>query len=161
MNKQKICDFIAKHEGYRSKKYTCPAGYLTIGYGHKCTNSTPNQINLDTANKYLCDDVDVVICQFEGFLYTNGLSHSDIHLLSDSQITSIISFIFNLGIGKFEKYSISSLILIYIYSLKIGKPDDVIKSMIVTRFTQYCYSNHKQLPGLLNRRLEEAHLFSL
>ena len=28
---------LKKHEGFRAKPYSCPAGHLTIGYGHNLT----------------------------------------------------------------------------------------------------------------------------
>jgi lysozyme len=32
----RLVDQLKRHEGFRSTLYKCPAGHLTIGYGHNC-----------------------------------------------------------------------------------------------------------------------------
>lgn len=161
MNKQRIANFIAAQEGFRSKKYLCPAGKYTIGYGHLCTNSTPFRITLSQAEEYLSQDIDVCIASIEGWLYRNNLKDS-FHVLSDDQQIALVSFVFNFGIKKFESYHLSSYIFCYIHSLAVlGSPfnTDLLNS-ICRIWLRYCHIGSERSEGLYLRRQRESNLFS-
>lgn len=156
MNKQEIINFIASEEGFRSKVYLDIAGKRTIGFGHLCTNSTPNKISYQDALKLLSDDIDVTICQIKAWLVENSLSGDDLLYLKDYEITALVSLVFNIGINKFGGYMISSMFLIYIYSIKIHVPDVVLRAEISSKFKQYCHVGKKRVEGLFNRRCRES-----
>jgi len=48
---------LKKHEGFRSKVYKCPAGYLTIGYGR---NLETNGLTKEEAEYLLQKDVEKI-----------------------------------------------------------------------------------------------------
>lgn len=160
MNKQRICNFIALEEGLRLKKYRCPAGKLTIGYGHLCTNSTPNVITHEYADKLLSDDVDVVIAQIDQWYYSNCLP-GGFDILSPDQQIALTSFVFNLGIKKFVQYHLSTYILSYTRLISLPGTDssDMLKA-VCNRFKIYCHVSGKISEGLKNRRIRESNFFS-
>jgi lysozyme len=50
-----LVDMVKLHEGYSEKMYTCPAGYLTIGYGF---NLETNTMCKEAAEAQLRCDID-------------------------------------------------------------------------------------------------------
>lgn len=164
MNKQQIFNFISKEEGFRSKVYLDPAGNRTIGFGHLCTDRSKSQVTLDEAKRLLSVDIDVCIAQIEGWLYKHFRKKNIIELLSDSQITALCSFVFNLGIHKYVSYSLSGLILSYVGCKYYNYECDELRQLISSRFLEYDKFTNKSgdkvpLPGLTIRRKAESKLW--
>lgn len=54
-----LIDLVKQEEGFRSVPYRCPAGYPTIGYGHRIVSMTHPPITLAQAEALLAVDLDI------------------------------------------------------------------------------------------------------
>ena len=121
-------------EGYRLKAYRCPAGVLTIGYGHTgpdvsegMTITGPQAVALFNA------DVDKFARSVEAVLA--GVS------LKQKQFDALVSLAYNIGLGNLKKSTLLKKVLKHVNARVNG----VLKP----------------LPGLVKRRTAEAdHYFS-
>ncbi|MEM7198212.1 MAG: lysozyme, partial [Pseudomonadota bacterium] len=87
---------IIKHyEGFQSKPYTCPAGYLTIGYGHlvREDDAFSSGISETQAEEFLRDDVGIAERAI-GVLIRQPLS--------ENQFSALVSFTLNVGSGNLQ-----------------------------------------------------------
>lgn len=136
-------DLIASHEGLRLKAYRCPAGVLTIGYGH-------------TAN---VKETDVITESYARYLLSLDIQNSEravernLPNLNQNQFDALVSFVFNVGSGSFQSSTL----------LKKARlnPDDVF---IAKEFAKWNKSRDKfgrlvELPGLTKRRKDESDLY--
>lgn len=131
-------NLIRKFEGCRLEAYTCPAGRLTIGYGHTQGVYAGMHITPKIADEFLKSD----LAEFENQL--NGL-----HLhLTENQFSALISFIYNLGFGNFLNSTLKAKIC--------NRSDD---PLIRDEFARWVKSAGKTLPGLIERRKAEADLY--
>ena len=92
---QKGLDLIKRFEGFSARPYTCPAGKLTIGYGHvikPAENLT--KINTEQAETLLRGDVGIA----EACIKKNVKIE-----LSQNEFDALTSFIYNIGSQAFEK----------------------------------------------------------
>jgi lysozyme len=132
-------DLIRRHEGLRLKTYVCPGGMPTIGYGHTGSEAFPdNEITADEADKLLRADL---------MGYEAAIEECVIAGLSQNQFDSLVSLIYNIGAGAFERSTL----------LRLLNQGDYTGAA-----NQFCLWNKaggKILPGLLRRRCEEAILF--
>ena len=94
--KKEAKEMIKAHEGLRIRVYKCPAGKLTIGYGH---NLEDNTITLATAEFILEEDFKYCIKKAEGIF-----GKTFFNSLPDDAKKVIIDMIFNLGGSKFETF---------------------------------------------------------
>jgi len=134
---------IALFEGFSSKPYLCPGGYLTIGYGHKIEPGEDwTEISQEQAEIILEQDIKMVL----GFLEVS--LQDKIDELSEDQIAALISFVFNIGRAAFQESTVRQKIL-------TGAPVNEITS----EMARWVYSNGEQLPGLASRRRAEIELF--
>ena len=82
---------IREFEGCRLDAYVCPAGVLTIGYGHTGPDVHDGQkITQAVANQLLRDDLD----RFE-----KGITDQIDVTLSQEQFDALVSWAFNCGLG--------------------------------------------------------------
>lgn len=131
---------LKEHEGLCLKAYQCPGGVLTIGYGHT-RNVYPGQvITKEIAQKYLVEDVEDVERLLDSESYANTLSQS--------QYDALVSFIFNLGWGKFRSSTLRRKLLVNTEDATI--PDE---------FRRWVYGGGKVQPGLVKRREWEAQMY--
>ena len=84
---------IKEHEGLKLKLYKCPAGRLTIGYGH---NIEDNGLSKSACEYILYDDID----EAKKNLYTIFGSEF-FESLNDLKKIALIDMMFNLGLSKF------------------------------------------------------------
>lgn len=86
---------LAKHfEGYSREPYRCPAGELTVGYGHVFKLNEPvKPLSRDEAEIILAQDL--LIAEKQTFKYCPVLLTE-----SEGQQGAIIDFVFNLGAGR-------------------------------------------------------------
>ena len=126
---------IQKYEGCQLKAYLCPAGVLTIGYGHTGSDVKPGMtITKAKALELLKKD----ISRFEKAVS----KYDSIYNWNQNQFDALVSFSFNVG-------SIDQL-------TNNGKrPIAEISSKIPA----YNKANGKVLAGLTRRRAEEKKLF--
>lgn len=84
---------IKEHEGLRLKPYKCPAGRLTIGYGH---NIEDNGLSKTACEFILFEDIE----EAERNLYA-VFGRDEYEKLSNSQKIALIDMMFNLGLSRF------------------------------------------------------------
>ena len=138
-NKRAI-DLIKKYEGLRLQAYQCSANVWTIGYGHIRGVKKGDVVNIQMANKLLMNDIDDVHQQL-----TRVLKGVD---LRQCQYDAIISLVFNIGIGNFERSNLLKIIK--------NDPDD---KTISENWVTFRNAGGKFLKGLLKRRLEELLIY--
>lgn len=86
-------NLIKSFEDLRTKAYVCPAGVLTIGYGHTDGVKKSDVITEKQANEYLKSDV----ADFSKKL-NKALNADEIELQTVHQFDALICFAFNVGI---------------------------------------------------------------
>ena len=121
---------IKRFEGLHLKAYRCPAGKLTIGYGH--TSSIPAGVISEWQAKKLLEH-DVAICE----QHVTNLRLK----LNQGQFDALVDFVFNLGIGRLK----SSTLLKYIKSC----PES---DLVGKEFVKWVYAGGVELAGLKERR---------
>lgn len=132
-------------EGLRLKAYI-PAGepdtgVYTIGYGHRTRSvSRDAVITRERAEELLLSDVSDVV---ERLRYSVGLAFW--RRLTNGQRTALVDFVFNLGIGNFNRSTLKRKIL-----------RDVSDTTIPAEFKRWVYAGGKPLRGLVTRRSYNA-----
>ena len=125
---------IKNFEGLRLKSYKCPAGILTIGYGH--TGSVVKTVMIITAEKaeeLLKKD----LIKFEKAVEQNVKIK-----LNENQFSALVSFTYNCGVGNLRT---------------LIKNRDV--KQIGDALLKYNKAGGKILLGLVKRRQAEHNLF--
>lgn len=131
-------ELIKKHEALRLEAYKCPAGIWTIGYGHTRSVVKDLVITEDLALQLLKQD----LANAEYAVNRERLN------LNQNQFDALVSFVFNLGSGNFQKSTLLRKIK--------NNPNDV---SIKEEFARWVYANGVVLPGLVKRRKEESNLY--
>ena len=128
---------IKKFEGLRLKAYKCPAGVFTIGYGHTENVFADSEISELMADQILRKDLQ----KFE-----QTINDLDLPLLQ-CEFDALVSFVFNVGIGNFNKSTLKKLLSQkkFFYAAK--------------EFDKWVFAGGKKLPGLQNRRNKERKIF--
>lgn len=142
---QKGIDLIKSFESLELKAYRCPAGVLTIGYGHTGSDVKPNSvINILEAEALLKKDLAVAES------VVNNVNDRLLHnfKLNQNQFDALVSFVYNLGSGNFDKSTLKRLV--------IANPRD---SKIKDAFGMWIKANGRPLAGLIRRREAEANLY--
>ena len=130
---------IKRYEGCRLKAYKCPAGVWTVGYGHTKGVTSATTITQAQADQFLQDDIAPIESQL------NDLQIN----FRQGQFDALVSFIFNLGIGNFNKSTLKKRII-------TGAED----SVIVSEFKRWNKAGGKVLPGLVARRAAEGAMWT-
>lgn len=143
---QKVADF----EGFCSKPYRCPSGFLTIGFGHR-TSYKVDEITLEDASELLY--VDLRAAYTDLFLKIAFLDFDTLPLCLKQ---ALIDFVFNCGIGRF----LSSSMYRILQTWPDSSDEERLSLMkkISDSLQLYVYSKGKFLKGLLKRRIWEASL---
>ena len=84
---------IKEHEGLVLKPYKCPAGKLTIGYGH---NLEDNGLSQSVCEYILIEDIEEAKRNLRT-IFGNEFFES----LKDSKKIALIDMMFNLGLSRF------------------------------------------------------------
>lgn len=129
-------NLIKKYEGCRLTSYICPAGVLTIGYGHTGKDVKPNQtITKNKAINLLKKD----LARFERHVQ----SYNYIYEWTDNEFSALVSFAYNIGnIDQLTAYGTRT------------------RSQIRSAMLKYVKANGKTLAGLVKRRKAELKLFN-
>lgn len=90
MDWNKVDSLLKKHEGVRYTLYRCPAGKLTIGYGH---NIEDRGISEKCAEFILQEDREIAYRQVKNAV-------SDFCMLNEARQYVLIDMCFNMGISK-------------------------------------------------------------
>lgn len=139
-------EVLKEHEGLRLKAYRCPSGVLTIGYGHTKKVKPGDVIDKETAHRFFVEDVEDVERLLDAERYSSALSQG--------QYDALVSFIFNLGWGKFCSSTLRKKLLC-----------NVNDATIPNEFRRWVYGTDPKtgakikLPGLVKRREWEAQMY--
>lgn len=132
---EKGLDLIKSFEGCKLTAYKCPAGVLTIGYGHTGADVKEGQkITQKKADALLVKDVE----RFEKMVN----AYKKKYKWTQNEFNALVSFAFNIGnIDQLTKY---------------GKRN---KGQIADAILLYNKAGGKVLSGLVKRRKAEHDLF--
>ena len=134
---------IASFEGFEPKAYYCPAGVLTIGYGHTGTNAQGQElqesdtVTHEQAMRLLYEDV----------LWAEDAVNEQRLNLTQNQFDALVSFVFNVGATAFA----NSTLLKKLKSCDFDEAAD--------EFLRWNKASGKVLRGLTARREAERDLF--
>lgn len=143
MNKipPKLTALLKEFEGLGLKAYRCPAGVLTIGYGHTGPDVTPAMtITAARAEELLA--ADCLKCYAQVTAIFNGTD------LNANQLAALVSFVFNLGASRLATSTLAK-------KIKANPADPAIRA----EFLRWTFAGGKPLPGLKRRRQAEANLY--
>ena len=132
---EECIDAIKGFEACSLRAYKCPAGVLTIGYGHTQGVKEGQVITQAQADSLLRGD----ILPVETYLNSVPVD------FTQGQFDALVDFCFNLGITKFKGSTL--------YNKVITKSPD---SDIIVQFNKWVYGGGKKLNGLVKRRAWEA-----
>ncbi len=132
---------IRRFEGFSAVPYLCPAGYLTVGYGHVVKNPDAfrQPITEDEATEILVLDVEKA---------EKAVLRLITVPLSDGQFDALVSFTFNLGSGALQRSTLRR---------KINREDHV---EVPAEFLRWVWAGDRKLKGLIRRREAEAALYN-
>ena len=130
---------IKTAEGCKLGAYYCPAGVLTIGYGSTVDVAPGMHITMAEAEQRLREDL---------VSAENCVNHSlpGVHL-SQGEFDALVSFVFNLGCGKFRGSTLYKLVAAGDMEAAAGE------------FGKWVRAGKDVLPGLVARRQAERDLF--
>ena len=135
-------NFIANQEGFRSKPYVCPAGKLTVGYGHVIGPTEKQRfaggITKEEAELLLEKDLDKYAAAVNKFVQKP---------LNQGQFNSLVSFCYNVGITAFAR------------STLVRKLNDGDYEGAAGEFQRWVNGGGRRLAGLVKRRQLEALMF--
>lgn len=135
-------DLVKHFEGLSLEAYRCPAGVLTIGYGHTQGVRDGERITEAEADELLARDLEYVGEHVERLMRVH---------LGDNQYAALCSWAFNVGIGAVIDSTLREL-------LNAGDYDAVPAQLI--RWTKATVGGRKvELPGLVRRRAAEVALW--
>ena len=133
-------DLIKSFEGCQLKAYVCPAGVLTIGYGHTGPDvSKGMQITEQYAEELLRKDLE----RFE-----DAVTRIIRVRLKQCEFDAIVSFAFNVGAGALEHSTFTRRI-----NGGESKP-----LCFKEEFPKWVKGSNGPLPGLVRRREAEVNL---
>lgn len=130
---------VKSFESLKLKAYKCPSGILTIGYGHTLAVKEGQTCTEKQANDFLLDDLKVS---------TNFVSKHVKSNITENQFSALVSFVFNCGIGNFQKSTL-------LKKVNINPNDATIRD----EFMKWNKGGGKVLAGLTIRRKAEADLY--
>lgn len=139
MNLEKAAAIVREFEGLRLKAYYCPAGKLTIGYGHTLGVKEGDTCTKEQAEEWLLEDLQKAADAVRKYVVVT---------LVENQINALASFIFNVGAGNFRESTL-------LKNLNRGWYDTIGQELM-----RWVYAKGEILGGLSRRRAAEAALFN-
>ncbi|CAB4144223.1 COG3772 Phage-related lysozyme (muraminidase) [uncultured Caudovirales phage] len=138
-------NLIKLFEGYKAKSYLCPASVVTIGWG-STMYTDGRKIKLgDTINEQQAEELLMWELKNKS-IALHGLN------INQNQFDSLLSFIYNLGIGAFAKSTLKKKIL--------AEPNDpTIKAEFMKWNKARVGGQLMELKGLTRRRIAEAEMY--
>ena len=131
-------DLIKSFEGLHLDAYRCPAGVLTIGYGHTKGVRPGQSISEAEAERILKEDLE----RFE-----RGVNEA-VHIpIAQNEFDALVSLAFNIGRGAFAS---STLVRKLNTGDRSGAADELLR---------WVRGGGRVLPGLVRRREAEQALF--
>ena len=131
-------ELIKSFEGLRLRAYVCPAGVLTIGWGHTKGVKAGMVIDLAEAERMLADDIAIA----------ERCVNCDAENLNQNQFDALVSFVFNVRVSAYRSSKLRRLV--------VNNPNN---PAIADEFGRWKYANKIVLPGLVRRRKAESDLY--
>lgn len=128
---------IRRFEGFSAEVYRCPAGFLTVGYGHRVAQAEA-PISRDMAERWLQEDAAVAARAIRRLIAVP---------LTQGQFDALVSFTFNLGAGALERSTLRQVI-------NRGEHEEAPRQLL-----RWVYAGGRVLRGLVLRRQAEALLY--
>lgn len=132
-------ELIKKFEGCKLTAYLCPAGILTIGYGHTKAVQKGQVITQSQAEELLKQDLKI---------YEDAVKRNIKVNISQSMFDALVSFTYNLGEGNLRSSTLLRL---------LNSKDYYGASQ---EFVRWNKAGGKVLAGLTKRRESERNLFN-
>lgn len=130
---------IRLFEGCRLKTYDDCVGIATIGFGHVLPKGLSiTSITQEEADNFLHQDAQ------RSALSILSMTKAE---LTDNQFAALISFVFNVGTGAYQRSTLRQ---------KLNRGD---YQEAADQFLKWCKAGGKIIPGLLKRRKLERELF--
>ncbi|MCC7260033.1 MAG: lysozyme [Alphaproteobacteria bacterium] len=131
---------IRRFEGYSATPYLCPAGYLTVGYGHVVRGPEDEM--------YLNEEEALLLLQHDVRRAEQAVLRQITVPLSDRQFDALVSFTYNLGAGALQRSTLRR---------KVNRSEH---ADVPDEFRRWIWAGGKKLPGLIRRRAAEAVLYA-
>lgn len=143
-------DLITKFEGCRLKPYNCPAGHATVGIGHLIHKGPVNSKDIELFKDLTKNGAEELLSR-DMINYETPVKTLVTYTINQNQFDALVSFVYNLGSGTFQKSTM----------LKLINAGNLI--LAADEFLKYTKATvlgvKKELPGLVNRRTAERSLF--
>lgn len=151
---QKCIDLVKRFEGLVTRAYKCPAGVLSVGYGHTGKDVVPFMIiTEEEAEKLLHRD----LAKFASNI-TYSLEQDHI-TVNQNQFDALCSFAFNLGYSALVFSTLWKKLKQGDYA---GASNEFPKWVYITKIDKLTGEHFKvKLKGLETRRKAEQELFNL
>lgn len=133
-------DLIRRHEGLSLAPYFCPAGRLTVGYGHVIL---PHEIDLHGG--VTLDEAEALLLRDLAFAMSAARDVG--RALTDGQAAALASFVFNVGAEAWRNSSLRRLVV----------AGDMAGA--ANEFSRWVKVKGKPVPGLIARRDAERRVF--
>lgn len=135
MNAQAL-RLIKKFEAHSLHVYRCPAGYPTIGWGHRLRpHEQWTSLTMAETDALLRHD----LSQCE-----RVLTHLVDVPLMPHQEAALLSFVYNVGAGAFQRS---------VLRMKVNRAEHI---EVPAEFNRWVWAKGRKLPGLMIRRALEA-----
>lgn len=136
---------IARHEGFRSKPYLCPAKIPTIGYGN---TYYPDGKRVTLLDKEITEQQGFEMFKEIADRFARKVSRLVTSPINQNQFNALVSFAYNVGMGNLMKSTL-------LKKVNANHNDFTIRN----EFMKWNRANGKELRGLTLRRIDEAHIY--
>lgn len=135
--------FIKRWEGVRLRAYRCSANVLTIGVGHTAAMGDPKPVD---GMKITEAEAEAILRRDLGSIERDVEKAVTVHV-NQRQFDTLVSFVFNVGIGAFRKSTL-------LKKLNASRYDEVPSELM-----KWTRAGGRVVQGLVNRRKAEADLW--
>jgi len=135
---------IRKHEGLRLNAYLCPAGVWTIGWGNTFYENGSKVKQGDVITRERADALLLMIVN----KFRNEMRPLITKPLTVNQESALVSFVYNVGVNALRRSTL-------LKKVNDNPSDPTIRD----EFMKWNKANGVMLPGLTNRRRDEANLY--
>lgn len=138
---------IQRFEGFRPKPYRCPAGVLTVGYGHTLPLTSDDILHVDGYPIPLTQDDGLALLAKDCAQFWRRMIPMITVDLTHHQAGALVSFAYNVGLAAFQRSTLRQ---------KLNRGD---LEAVPTELLRWVRVRGQFCPGLFNRRSQEAAVF--
>ena len=137
-------NLIKQFEGFAPEPYLCPAGKLTVGYGHIVKQNEKKSYESRVLTEKEC----TVLLKRDILRYEKAVDKYITVMITQNQFDALVSFTYNLGTGALKRSTLRRKLNLGEFA---GIPNEI---------QRWNKCNGKPLAGLTRRREAEAKLFN-